>query len=683
MLSRFLRAKAQARFQARWLLIPTLTALAISGCGGGGSASAPTVVQPEPPAPATGLWVNGGAGAGLERYREGLLALRDTAATVDVALGAEAGEAAGDAGAPAAGGADGGADSGSFTTTYTLEADVDEHDSVKYNGRVLAIAPSRSGCCFAVEPFTDVAAAVDLPPAGEKNVALYQTEPSSGSATLLADLALEDNEAVEGLYLTRQHLQVLMSSAWWGTYGDALGMPGNFQSQTVRLLGFDISDPSLPRMDNELVIDGALIASRRTGDTIHLITRHAPSIEGLVPFPTTEIDTANNDAVLATIEPEAVLPTITRNGAAETPLTLDDCYRTDPEHPLATPIPTDSSVTLMLSVSASTGSIEAAACTLEPVTGFYTSSEHVALTYIDYSDEQQRTWVHLLTLDGFEYLGSERVDGLLYGGGNADFRISAFDGVLRLVTTRFTNDPADRFQHLLHTLAPEQDAPELTLLATLGSTEADAIGKPNEDLYGVRFLGNRVFLVTFERIDPLYVVDVSDPTSPAILGSLDVPGLSDLLHPVSDDLLLGVGRTTTGYSKVELFNIADPSQPISAGSFVLGAEQSFSYSPAQYNRYTFTYLRGEQTDRFTLPYVAGGNTPEGYRQGSYVALFEIHNTQTPNSAEIMPTGVVSLGEELSVGDDTRVVLDQDAIYVINQGQLWGGFWQQPEAVVPQ
>lgn len=680
MLSRLLRAAPQPLIRTRGGVWSIVLALCITGCGGGGSSATPTVVQPEPPAPATGLWVRGGEGTGLGRYREGLLQLQSITGTVNGPLGTDDGsEAAGDAAAPAVGGADG----GDYTTTYTLEADVDEHDSVKYNGRILAIAPSRSGCCFAVEPFTDVAAVVDLPPAGEKTVALYQTEPSSGSASLLADLALEDNEAVEGLYLTEQHVQVLMSSAWWGTYGDALSMPSNFQSQTVRLVGFDISDPSLPRVDNELVIDGALIASRRTGDIIHLITRHAPSIDGLVPFPTTEADTANNDAVLATIEPEAVLPTITRNGTAETPLTLDDCYRTDPEHPLAAPMPTDSSVTLMLSVSASTGRIEAAACTLEPVTGFYTNSEHVALTYIDYSDEQQRTWVHLLTLDGFGYLGSERVDGLLYSGGNADFRISAFDGVVRLVTTRFTDNPTDRFQHLLHTLTPEQDSPELTLLATLGSTEADALGKPNEDLYGVRFLGNRVYLVTFERIDPLYVVDVTDPRSPTILGSLDVPGLSDLLHPVSDDLLLGVGRTTTGYSKVELFNITDPSQPTSAGVFVLGADQSFSYSPAQYNRYTFTYLRGEQTDRFTLPFVAGGNTPEGYRQGGYVGLFEIHNTQTPSSAEIVPTGIVSLGENAFVGDDTRVVLDQDAIYVVNQGQLWGGFWQQPEAVVPQ
>ena len=646
-------------------------AILVTACGGGGSNTTPTVVQPEPPAPVAGLWVNGGEGDGLQRYAQGLSQQQSLTGSVDAPL------AVGDAAAPE------GAVGNSFSTTYTLEADVDEHDIVKYDGKVLAVANSRSGCCFAVEPFNDMAMVADLPPPNDDKVALYQTDPSSGSASLLANIELTEGEAVEGLYLTGEHLQVLMSSAWWGSYGDALMVPSNFQSQTVRLVGFDISDPTLPSSSNELMIDGALIASRRTGDTIHLITRHAPSIDGLVPYPVSEADVASNEAVLASIDPAELLPTITRNGTPEIPVNLDDCYRTNPEHPLAAPIPTDSSLTLLLSISASTGTIEAAACTLEPVSGFYTSTDHVALTYVDYSTDQQRTWVHLLTLDGFEYLGSEVVDGYLYSGGNTDFRISEFQGVLRLVTTRFIDDPNDRFQHLLHTLAPETNAPELSLLATLGSTAEDALGKPNEDLYGVRFLGTRAYLVTFERIDPLYVVDLTDPESPTILGSLEVPGLSDLLHPVSEDLLLGVGRTNTGYSKVELFNIAEPSQPISVGNFVLGADRSFSYSPAQYNRYAFTYLAGNGTDRFTLPFSTGGNTPEGYRQEAYIGLFEITDKSNAANALLRSAGAVLLTGAQSVSDDTRVVLDQDAIYVLNEGTLWGGLWTQPDGVTPQ
>ncbi len=678
MLTRHFNGTAHQNRRATNTCLGIASAFLMTACGGGGSTTTPTGVTPEPPAPATGLWVSGGEGDGLQRYSEGLSQLRSLNSSVDVPL------AAGDAAefeptepAPEA------ATDSSFSTTYTLEADVDEHDILKYDDTVLAVAPSRSGCCFAVEPFSDAAMVVDLPPPTDDKVTLYQTDPASGSASLLANIELTDNETVEGLYLTGQHLQVIMSSAWWGSHGDALMVPSNFQSQTVRLVGFNISDPTLPETSNELIVEGALIASRRTGDTIHLITKHAPIIEGLVPYPVSEADVAANESVLATIDPAELLPTITRNGVVETPVNLGDCYRTDPNHPLAAPLPTDSSLTLLLSISASTGTIEASACTLEPISGFYTSTDHVALTYIDYSSEQQRTWVHLLTLDGFDYLGSEVVDGYLYSGGNADFRISEYQGVLRLVTTRFLDDPNDRFQHLLHTLAPEADAPELALLATLGGTTADALGKPNEDLYGVRFLGPRAYLVTFERIDPLYVVDLSDPEAPFIAGSLEVPGFSDLLHPVSSDLLLGVGGTGTGYSKVELFNIEEPSQPISLGSFVLGADRSFSYSPAQYNRYAFTYLAGNDSDRFTLPFSAGGNTPDGYRQEAYIGLFEITGKTNPGSALLRSGGTVLLQGAQAVGDDTRVVLDQDAIYVLNEGSLWGGLWTQPDSVTLQ
>ena len=126
-------------------------------------------------------------------------------------------------------------------------------------------------------------------------------------------------------------------------------------------------------------------------------------------------------------------------------------------------------------------------------------------------------------------------------GGNADFRISEFEGALRLVTTRWTGDADDQFRHVLYTLKPDASAPELSLLASLGDRTDPRLGKINEDLYGVRFMGPKAYLVTFERIDPLYVVDLADPEAPRILGELEVSGFSDLLHEVNGELLLGLG----------------------------------------------------------------------------------------------------------------------------------------------
>ncbi|MDG1813652.1 MAG: beta-propeller domain-containing protein [Porticoccaceae bacterium] len=88
------------------------------------------------------------------------------------------------------------------------------------------------------------------------------------------------------------------------------------------------------------------------------------------------------------------------------------------------------------------------------------------------------------------------------------------------------------------------------------------MGKPNEDLYGVRSFGKKLYLVTFECIDPLYVLDLSNPLDPLIAGGLEVTGFSGFLHPVSDDLLLGLGEGEEGRLKLELFNVSSMDGPI-------------------------------------------------------------------------------------------------------------------------
>ena len=158
--------------QRIFLMFLMSTLLVSCGGGGGGSTSNPPPVvvspPPQPPEP-TGLWVNSETdgeteGSGLADYTAKLTRIGMTRS----ATGGPVFEAA-----PVA---DTSSDSGGFSTTYTLEADVDEYDIVKYNGSTLAIAPSRSGCCFVVEPRI-ASDALPPPPGGEgeTEIALYQT----------------------------------------------------------------------------------------------------------------------------------------------------------------------------------------------------------------------------------------------------------------------------------------------------------------------------------------------------------------------------------------------------------------------------------------------------------------------------------------------------------------------------
>lgn len=652
----------------RVLLSSTMFLMAV-GCGGGGGSSSPqtpVVVDPPEPDP-TGLWVRSDDdGEGLVSYAAKLTQIGATRS----ATGGAVVEAA-----PAAD-----ASSGGFSSTYTLEASVDEYDIVKYNGSTLAIAPTRSGCCFIAEP---VAAEAALPPPGEPplpQIELFLTDPTSGTASLQSVIDLDEGVNAEGMYLSETGLQVLLTTAWWGVYGDRFTTPDGWLDEQVSLKSFDLTDPENPALTSELSIEGALVTSRRTGDEIHIISRHAPNIEGLVTYPQTEEEVANNEAILAEASDEDVLPEIRINGELVSPLTLDGCYRLDPEHPLAVPAPGDSTITTMLTVSANSGEILRSACTSEPVTGVYMGEAYVAFTHVRWDLEEGGTMVHLLDRDSFDYMGSEKVEGDLYSGGNADFRISESSGALRLVTTQWTGDPEDSFRHRLYVVSPEANAPELEVLGVLGEDAEARIGKPNEDLYGVRFMGDRAYMVTFERIDPLYVIDLSVPSAPAIVGELEVPGFSDLLHEVSDDLLLGLGSSERRFPKLELYNVTDVSRPISQGLIELGADLDWGYSPAQYNRYAFTYLAGDTVDRLTVPYAAGG-VEDGICciQVDRIALFEITDKASPAQAAISAVGEVTLTPG-SVDGDTRVVLDSDALYVISRTDLLGGFWSNPEAV---
>ena len=657
------------------LTLVVLAPLASCGGGGGGSSSAPSpvVVAPPPPPDPTGLWVNSetdGAteGAGLADYTAKLTRIGMTRS----ATGGPVLEAA-----PVADTSAGGS---GFSTTYTLEADVDEYDIVKYNGSTLAVAPSRSGCCFVVEPLI---AADALPPPpegqGESEIVLYQTDPGSGSATAAGIIALAEGQTAEGMYLSESRLQVLLSTAWWGAFGERFTTSDGWLDEQVSLLNYDLTDVENPVLTNTMTVEGALIASRRAGDEIFVVSRHAPNIEGLVSYPQTEEEVANNEALLAEASESDILPEVRIDGEIIEPLTLDSCYRVDPEHPLAEPAPSDSTLTTLLVISAETGEVLRAACTFEPVSGVYMGSSFIALTHLRWDLEERGTLVHLMARDSFDYLGSELIDGDLYSGGNADFRISESGGVLRLVTTEWTGDPEDAFTHRLFTLSPSETAPELDVLGVLGDDPQARIGKPNEDLYGVRFMGNRAYMVTFERIDPLYVIDLSDPSQPSIVGELEVPGFSDLLHEVSDDLLLGLGSSDRFFPKLELYNVSDVTSPISQGLIELGEEMDWSYSPAQYNRYAFTYLAGNETDRLTVPYVASGLRGDEYQQIERIALFEITNKNEPEAAAVLPAGEVTL-EPYSVDGDIRVILDNEALYVISHTDLLGGFWSNPEAV---
>lgn len=101
---------------------------------------------------------------------------------------------------------------------------------------------------------------------------------------------------------------------------------------------------------------------------------------------------------------------------------------------------------------------------------------------------------------------------------------------------------------------------------------------PGERIYSVRFMGDRAYMVTFKKVDPLFVIDLKDPKAPTILGALKIPGYSDYLHPYDENHIIGFGKDTIELSnegtwkgegttayyqgmKIALFDVSDVNNP--------------------------------------------------------------------------------------------------------------------------
>lgn len=99
----------------------------------------------------------------------------------------------------------------------------------------------------------------------------------------------------------------------------------------------------------------------------------------------------------------------------------------------------------------------------------------------------------------------------------------------------------------------------------VGSVENMGVG---EEIYSVRFVGDKGYIVTFRQIDPFIVLDLSDPIRPKKRGELKIPGYSSYLHPLSDDLVLGIGKENSNV-KISLFDVSDLDNPIERDKYEL------------------------------------------------------------------------------------------------------------------
>ena len=184
-----------------------------------------------------------------------------------------------------------------------------------------------------------------------------------------------------------------------------------------------------------------------------------------------------------------------------------------------------------------------------------------------------------LERDNVKFLNKGNVPGRILN----QFSMDEYDNHFRVATTKgWTWDETVPSSNNVYVLDSDMNM--------TGKIEGIA---PGEEIFSVRFMGKRAYLVTFKKIDPFFVIDVGDPAFPKVLGKLKIPGFSDYLHPYDENHIIGFGKDTEDATeqqmadwsqdfawyqgiKVALFDVTDVANPKEMYKVVIGDRGSDS-----------------------------------------------------------------------------------------------------------
>jgi hypothetical protein len=455
------------------------------------------------------------------------------------------------------GGGEGGGAS-SYSTTNVQEEGVDESDLVKTDGTWLY---SLSGTTAVVSRAWPVE-----------------------EAAMVASVAIDGQPS--GLYLYGDLLVV--ESTVWSSPEPRSGVAPTRASPSGRTLItlVDVGDPSAPVVLRESYAAGALVESRRVGRHLYAVTYQDLSVS-------VDADNAREaeEAVEAAVARDW-MPWLSDHRARSTggwdsredvACDCTDVYASERE-----------GGSLLVSVLGldledpeadfEGSAVVGAADTVYASSGaLYVASSEYAEGPFPSVDGTLQTIVHQFALDGESgkpaYVASGKVLGVL----EDRFGLSEHEGVLRLATTEWV----DSSSAVVTTLREEGGAfVQLDQLQGIGE---------GEEIYATRFQGDVGYVVTYFQVDPLFTLDLSDPTALAVGGHLEMEGWSDYLHPMGEDHLLSVGIDGDWNLAVSLFDVGD----IRAPKLVQRLSLEASSSESQYEPHAFNYFA--EQDALAIP----------------------------------------------------------------------------------
>lgn len=479
-----------------------------------------------------------------------------------------------------------------FDGTNVQVAGVDEGDVVKTDGDFIYVSAN-----------------------GELSI-IDATNPEE--LVLTSQIELDSN--IRELYVTENHLTLISThfdfiALDFSRASDAI-LPYDAGGPETTVTVYDISDRSAPVWVSDTTIDGSLASSRRLDDLVYVVTNQhlaSPHLEAICedegsdgaetggiavgedqaegaflpyPWPQSNCVYETEVAYVARVSDSIVETVLPQYSVAQEAEIAIGGLLTAPEE-VYKPILEDarnlSSITVIDVTASTDGIVSSATLPTNYSTTVYASHNNLYLATNLWSEDGGETQLQQFTIGdegGVVLSAVGEVGGTLLN----QFSLDEHNGNLRVVTTSGWGD--NQVNSLFVLSANEQG------LEVVGEIESIA---PGERVFAARFLGDKAFVVTFRQIDPLFTIDLSDPATPTIEGELEIPGFSNYLHPISDDLIVGLGQDGASWrspTQLSLFDVSDFANPERIDQQVF---ESYRWSEARYNHHAFSYFADSQT----------------------------------------------------------------------------------------
>ncbi|MDI9643880.1 MAG: beta-propeller domain-containing protein [Candidatus Verstraetearchaeota archaeon] len=500
-----------------------------------------------------------------------------------------------------------------YSTTNVQVAGVDEADIAKSDGEFLYIA---SGSAVYI-------------------VRAYPPE----TAGVVAKIKLNDSYSLD-LYVNGDRLVVIGSgySNVVREYDSRMYIRSVAES-FIKV--YDISDRTSPELVKELTLNGTVIGSRMIGDYVYIVAQKYPYEPYYTGGEKSEVELPSYafGEITVQIRPEEVYY-INSQESYYTFITVIAINVVDdgaqPSHEV------------FLAGVSSTMYVSSENMYLVAQRSYLYRPMLVAPLFSATEDDwKEETLVYRLSLSN----GTVALEahGTVPGRVLNQYSMDEHNGYFRVATTEWTTNGSKNGVYVM----------DLDLKIAGSLTDI----APGETIYSARFMGERCYLVTFRQVDPFFVIDLSDPKIPSMLGYLKIPGYSSYLHPFDDGHIIGVGKEGSNL-KLSLFDVTDVAHPAEVAKFNLN--YSYSDSEVLYDPKAFLFDATRQL--LSLP--VGWGESKGlwsyYSHGAYVFNLSVEQ------------GFVLKGVIIQESDQTenlwsltvrRILYIEDALYTVSNEKV--------------